>query len=86
MSDEFRSGGQDKDGPEKSAPGERSPLTLAGLGVQFFGAIVLFVYAGNWMDSRFDTSPLFLLAGLFLGGGGSFYLSYRRLMGSGDRK
>ncbi len=47
--------------------------------MQFFAAVLLFVYAGNWLDHRFGTEPLFLLGGLFLGGGGAFYSSYRRL-------
>ena len=34
----------------------------------------------------YGAAPLFLLAGLFIGGGGTFYLSYRRLMRDGDRK
>ncbi|MES2524996.1 MAG: AtpZ/AtpI family protein [Gemmatimonadota bacterium] len=86
MSDESRSGGQGTGGGGSPPPGERSPWALAGLGMQFFAALVLFVYAGNWMDERFGTSPLFLLAGLFIGGGGTFYLSYRRLMRDGDPK
>ena len=48
--------------------------------MQFFVSIILFVYAGNWLDRRFSTSPLFLLGGLFVGGGGVFYASYRRLI------
>ncbi|WP_373061604.1 AtpZ/AtpI family protein [Gemmatimonas sp.] len=48
--------------------------------MQFFASILLFVYAGNWLDRRFDSSPLCLLVGLFVGGGGTFYASYRRLM------
>jgi F0F1-type ATP synthase assembly protein I len=59
---------------------EQSPLALAGLGAQFFGALLVFVYAGNWLDARLGTSPLCLLTGVFVGGGGTFYLSYRRLM------
>lgn len=66
--------------PGQAPPGEQSPWALAGLGMQFFASILLFVYAGNWLDQRFDTSPLFLLGGLFVGGGGAFYASYRRLM------
>jgi F0F1-type ATP synthase assembly protein I len=58
-------------------------LALAGLGVQFFATLLLFVYAGTWLDNRLGTSPLCLLLGLFVGGGGSFYLSYRRLMAPG---
>jgi F0F1-type ATP synthase assembly protein I len=65
--------------PGSTPPGEQSPWALAGLGMQFFAAILFFVFAGNWLDRRFDTSPLFLLGGLFGGGGGAFYTSYRRL-------
>ncbi len=72
----------DPQGPNPPSPGEEtpSPWALAGLGMQFFVAVLLFVYAGNWMDARFGTSPLFLLTGVIGGGGGTFYLSYRRLM------
>lgn len=66
--------------PESTPPGEQSPWALAGLGMQFFASILVFVYVGNWLDRRFHTSPLFLLGGLFVGGGGTFYASYRRLM------
>ena len=76
-----RSPGQ-QDPPAKSPPtGERSPWVLAGLGMQFFVSLVLFAYAGAWLDRRFGSSPLWMLVGVFLGGGGTFYLSYRRLMG-----
>lgn len=47
--------------------------------MQFFASILLFVYAGSWLDRRLDTSPLFVLGGLFGGGGGAFYVSYRSL-------
>lgn len=72
------------DSPEKrprdSKPtDEVSPWALAGLGTQFFAAILLFVYAGNWLDRRLDTAPWFLLGGVFFGGGGAFYASYRQL-------
>ena len=80
MSDETGAGGKVSGGGKTPPPGERSPWALAGLGMQFFLALLLFVYAGAWLDRRFDVSPLFLLLGLFVGGGGTFYLSYRRLM------
>lgn len=62
-----------------------SPWALAGLGMQFFASLLLFVYGGAWLDRRMDSSPLFLLLGVFVGGGGTFYLSYRRLT-AGDRR
>jgi hypothetical protein len=52
----------------------------AGFGVQFAGAILLFLYAGNWLDGKLGTGPLFLILGVFLGAGASFYSIYRRLM------
>lgn len=66
--------------------GDVSPWALAGLGMQFFVAILLFVYAGTWLDRRLGTSPLFLLGGVFVGGGGVFYTSYRRLMATSNSK
>lgn len=64
--------------------GEVSPWALAGLGMQLCVAIIVFVYAGNWLDRRLDTAPLFLLGGVFVGGGGVFYSSYRRLMATSN--
>jgi F0F1-type ATP synthase assembly protein I len=64
---------------DSEPPGEVSPWALAGLGMQFFMAILVFLYAGTWLDRRFGTAPLFLLGGVFLGGGGAFYSGYRRL-------
>jgi hypothetical protein len=65
--------------PGSTPPGEQSPWAIAGLGMQFFTSILFFVFAGNWLDRRFDTSPLFVLGGLCVGGGGTFYAGYRRL-------
>lgn len=52
----------------------------AGMGVQFAGAILLFLYAGNWVDGKLGTAPLFLISGVFVGAGLSFYSIYRRVM------
>ncbi len=60
-------------------PGEVSPWALAGLGVQFAVALVLFGFAGQWVDQRFNSSPVGLLTGVLVGAGGTFYLSVRRL-------
>lgn len=70
---------------ESKPTGEVSPWALAGLGMQFCVAIIVFVYAGNWLDRRMDTAPLFLLGGVFVGGGGVFYSSYRRLMATSEQ-
>lgn len=65
--------------PGSTPHGEQSPWALAGLGIQFFASILFFVYVGGWLDRRLNSSPLFLLGGLFFGGGGAFYASYRQL-------
>lgn len=59
---------------------KRLASAAAGAGFQFALAVVLFVYAGQWLDRKFGTSPLMLLLGLFLGAGGAFFSMYRRLM------
>lgn len=65
---------------ESEPAGEVSPWALAGLGMQFFAALLLSVYAGSWVDRRVGSSPFGVLIGVFVGGGGAFFLSYRRLM------
>lgn len=59
--------------------GELDIGSFAGAGLQFAIAIVLFLFLGQWIDKKLGTSPLFLLAGVFAGGGGAFYSMYRRL-------
>jgi len=52
---------------------------FAGLGLQFAVAIVLFVLLGQWADRHFGTQPVFLMTGVFVGGGAAFYNLYRRI-------
>ncbi len=47
------------------------------LGLRFAVAIFLGVYAGNWLDSKLTTRPLFLLLGLFIGAGSGFWSIYK---------
>jgi F0F1-type ATP synthase assembly protein I len=68
--------------PVNASAAEVSPWALAGLGMQFVLALLVFVYAGNWMDRRLGTAPLCLLLGVFVGGGGTFFLSVKRLTAS----
>ena len=48
------------------------------LGVGFFVAcsIILGVIGGRWLDSKFDSEPLWLIVGLFLGLIVAFYGMY----------
>jgi F0F1-type ATP synthase assembly protein I len=72
------------------APGERrgagSAAEFAGLGLQFALAIIVFLYAGQWLDRRLGTSPLFLIVGVFVGAGGAFFSMYRRLTAAQRRR
>ena len=69
---------QPSDGGEKTAKGP-SASALAGFGVQFVVALLLFLYAGKWVDRQLGTAPLFLIVGVFVGAGASFYSMYRGL-------
>ncbi len=63
------------DGNNKSLSGN----DFAGAGIQFAAALVLFIFLGGWLDKRYGTSPLFILVGALVGGGGSFYSLYRKI-------
>lgn len=52
----------------------------AGLGFQFVGAILLFLWVGKWVDRQVGTDGPFLLLGVFGGAGAAFYSMYRSLM------
>jgi len=71
---------RDPSNGRSAPPGEVSPWALAGLGVEFAVALVLFGYAGQWIDRRLGIAPVGLLAGVLLGAGGTFVLSVRRLL------
>src|SRR5687768_11195250 len=74
--------------PRRSPPrreGGTSGAAVAGLGMQFVVAILLFLFLGKWLDERFGTTPWLLIAGVFLGAGASFYSIYRRLMADQKR-
>ena len=62
------------------AEGDIHPMRVAGLGIQFAVALMGFGFLGQWIDRRLNSAPIFLMIGVFFGGGGTFYLSYRRLM------
>ncbi len=50
---------------------------FAGLGIQFAVTIVVFAFAGIWLDRRLGTSPVFVII-LVLGGAGlGFWTMYR---------
>lgn len=70
--------------PVPDRRGERSTSSEAGqylgVGMQFAGAIVMFLFVGQWLDERLGTSPWLLLIGVFVGAGAGFYSLYRQLV------
>lgn len=69
--------------PDDAGPGAGA---YAGFGMQFVVALLIFLYLGQWVDRRLGTSPVFLLIGIFVGAGGSFYAMYRKLMAAQARE
>ncbi|MDQ3696936.1 MAG: AtpZ/AtpI family protein [Gemmatimonadota bacterium] len=57
----------------------------AGLGFQFAAAIILFLFAGQWLDRRLGTE-WFAIIGMFVGAAAGFYSMYRRLMADQRRE
>ncbi len=64
----------------RNQPESISIGSFAGVGIQFAVSLVLFLFLGQWVDRKLGTSPLFLLIGVFVGGGAAFYSMYRRLV------
>jgi F0F1-type ATP synthase assembly protein I len=56
-----------------------SGADFAGVGLQFAVAIIVFLYAGQWLDNRFGTNGLFTIAGVFIGAAAAFYNMYRKI-------
>lgn len=55
-------------------------LRLVGVGFFIGGSILLGVVAGLWLDSKFNTSPVLVLVGLFLGIAVAFFGVYQMLL------
>ena len=56
-----------------------SGTEFAGIGLQFALTILVFVFAGVWLDRHLGTSPWLLLICVFAGAAGGFYSMYRRI-------
>ena len=66
-------------GPEQR-PTSHSMAEFAGAGLQFAGAIVLFLFVGRWLDARLGTEPWLLLVGVLFGAGAGIYSMYRQMV------
>ena len=72
--------------PDSDTSSIGAAAKYAGLGFQLVGSILLFLYAGRWVDRRIGTEPLFLLLGVFTGLAASIYSMYRSLMADQRRE
>ncbi len=70
---------EDEKRPQPSSKKSLSGADFAGVGMQFAVAIIVFVFAGQWLDKRLGTNGLFTIAGVFVGGGAAFYNMYRKI-------
>ena len=69
--------------PEPKREGAAGDLyRYSGLGLQFAATVVVFAFAGRWLDGRIGTSPLALLVGVFLGFGLGLYSMVKKLPSS----
>jgi F0F1-type ATP synthase assembly protein I len=68
-------GKRSQQSPKKGLSG----ADFAGVGMQFALAIVLFLFAGQWLDKRLGTNGLFTIAGVFVGAIAAFYNMYRKI-------
>ena len=74
-------------GSEDRIRTERSWLKFAGIGIQYGTTIALFALGGHWLDTRFDTSPIWTLSlSLFGIVGGTISLVYQVLSSDSERK
>lgn len=55
-------------------------LRLVGVGFFIGGSIVLGVFAGLWLDSKLNTSPILVIVGLALGIVIAFYGVYQMIL------
>lgn len=89
--------------PENSPPDEKKKLPYGlGLGrlppafdlalrwgLTLAISVLLGFFLGRWVDSKLNTTPIFLLIGIFWGFGGSFYSLYlqvKRLQEKQDKE
>jgi F0F1-type ATP synthase assembly protein I len=80
-----------KDEPTKKAPDYDALLhrhkgisgsEFAGVGLQFGITIVLFAFAGVWLDKKLGTSPWLVIVMVFGGATLGFWSMYRRVTGA----
>ncbi|HEY6088744.1 MAG TPA: AtpZ/AtpI family protein [Gemmatimonadaceae bacterium] len=76
---------EDENRPQPSSKKNLPGADFAGVGIQFALAIIVFLFAGQWLDKRLGTNGLFTIAGVFVGGGAAFYNMYRKISAAQKR-
>ena len=56
-----------------------SGLMMAGAGLQLAAALIAGLYAGQWLDRRFQVAPVFLYVGVATGAIGGMTVLIRQL-------
>lgn len=72
-------GSRSPDPERRGAPATQAGEVL-GVGLQFAASILLFLFAGRWLDEKLGTEPWLLLAGVLVGAVAGFYSLYRQLV------
>jgi len=70
------------DDEKRSQPSPSKGLSgadFAGMGMQFAVAIIVFLFAGQWLDNRLGFNGLFTVVGVFVGAAAAFYNMYRKI-------
>lgn len=68
------------DDPERAGPSRLATIVrYSGLGLEMGCAVGIGVFAGWWIDERADSSPIGLLAGVFLGFAAAVWMIWRSL-------
>jgi F0F1-type ATP synthase assembly protein I len=57
-----------------------SPRAYVGLGIEMAVTIVVFMYAGYWLDAWLETAPWLFTVGALLGVTVAFYSFFRRVL------
>jgi ATP synthase protein I len=86
MADQQRRTGDQNPGASHQRGTTLTAGSFAGLGLQFALTILVFLYAGQWLDRKLGTAPWLLLLGVFIGAAGGFYSLYRALMANQRRQ
>ena len=76
---------EDEKRTQRSPKQGLSGADFAGVGIQFALVIIVFLFAGNWVDNRFGTNGLFTIAFVFIGAGAAFYSMYRKISAAQKR-